>query len=238
MHWLFLFEDTPLPPDPPLKALTSLGKRFDVACRMLLAAVQSPADKATCFFRSDADVGEISTVVLDIDGSTFEEGGAPRSEIAIARWLGDAMKHAGGEKKTIPGVLVSTIAAMPPAHAFMERVSRAKESGLEIIVLHENGVPCLEVSKRNGLEATTSISPSEECLSRNPGNERLYIVGNHAGFAAEIETELLGMADGVFCLSTPGSEREGEKDGTPSYLGSQVILAFRAAIGESPPVAR
>ncbi|MBN2151315.1 MAG: hypothetical protein JW839_07720, partial [Candidatus Lokiarchaeota archaeon] len=143
MRFFLLFDTIPLTPAIPLKALTSQGRRLDVACRMLRACVLGPdgrpsGDSASGWF-SGAGRGA-PAVAVHVDGRALVAEAAIdffRSELVLARHLKN-MAGGGGDG----GCSGITLQALDDdacvADAFLESIKREKKEGANrVVVLHE-----------------------------------------------------------------------------------------------------
>jgi tRNA pseudouridine-54 N-methylase len=214
----FYFNDTPLHARVPLKAMTSQGRRFDVACRMIRAALFRDGKflptAVSCWFSGDPAIPPVRVDLCGQDLETNQEEGRFRSELAVARLLVAAMQDATGSgmEARSGGIVVTTFpAGENPVTDFMATIDRARTTeGRITVLLHESGSPLLSMDE-DGNVAT-------ELDANNP---LAIIVGNHKGFPEEIEQKLLDTCDHVACIRI---SRPGDVEQVPvSYLGSHVI---------------
>lgn len=157
-----------------------------------------------------ADGKDHPPLKLTIDGSLLADEflrESFHSELVIAKLLKNILE----KESQLPGISIDnldTTSDLPLA--FLEMVKQEKEqSACKVIMLHETGSAALA---SNEVDSITSYTHFQE--------EITVIIGNHNGFPATIENELLRLCDQVLCLSTrtplPGIK-------IMSYLGSHVI---------------
>jgi tRNA pseudouridine-54 N-methylase len=219
MKFFLLFDSTPLTSAVPLKALTSQGMRLDVACRMLRACVLGPDGRPSGHSVSAWFSGggrEAPARLVDIDGRVLDArvaAGCFRSELVLARHLkGIIAGIARGTGENVRGGIKLQVldGGTSAPDAFIDSIKREKhEAGKEIVLLHEHGIPILDGS-RPGILAWKQVQ----------GENAVIVVGNHQGFPAHVEKELLSISDHIFAI---GVGTHQDSAGQVSYLGSQVI---------------
>nr|MDO8085062.1 hypothetical protein [Candidatus Sigynarchaeum springense] len=220
MRYYLLFDSTHLSPAVPLKALTSQGSRLDVACRMLRACVLGPDGKPSGHSASAWFAGSGTNspaVAIHVDGRVLDASVAVdrfRSELVLAKHLKEIITAAvrGTGEKLAHGITLRLLdTATDAASAFLESIRLEKQhGGNKVVLLLERGTPVLEGSHPGCLE-----------LNSLRDEDVAIIVGDHHGFPARVEEELLSISDHVLAIGVGGPR---ELRGKTAYLGSHVIM--------------
>ena len=210
-HFLFLFQDTPFSSNVSLKALTSQGKRFDVACRMMRASLindgKRTGNSMTAVFKEKIDSN--SCIVLSIDGENITDENVKMqfgSELITAKYLLSLIKNHKGftEEETIT---INTVDVKPET-SFLDLVRSIKSNGSRIALFHESGDFVFKGANR-------------KLSMENEKNVFEYvIIGNNQGFPPDVLENLLLLVDATFALGRKDIHDSGLLF---SYLGSQVI---------------
>nr|MDO8111360.1 hypothetical protein [Candidatus Sigynarchaeota archaeon] len=212
VKFFFLFEAIPLTPSVPLKALTSQGRRFDVACRMIRSSLLFDGipthNSVEAWFGSDG--GKILPAILSIDGHILDDVLLFKkfySELVLAKFL----KQLAQGSSEVPGIEINALELSTDVQArFLDRMKLEKLEGRRALVaLHETGQAMVATGQEGAL------------LFQDRETRGLSIViGNHQGIPPAIEADLLQACDHVLCLSTITPEVGSQ---SISYLGSHVI---------------
>ncbi|MHA1681836.1 MAG: hypothetical protein ACTSUE_12570 [Promethearchaeota archaeon] len=216
LHFLFLFPRTHAGPDIPLKALTSQGKRFDVAARVVRAAIRfNPAHLGTViemWFGGETPKSKPCKVTVnpgELSPTTLEH--VFHSELRIARFF---KKLFVNEAFNEPGMVIEYIReGYSVDDHFLKRVRKMKENGtFEIIMLHEEGSPAFQLS--GSVFSATGVFLVDK-------SNIAIVIGNNEGFSPAIRDELETACDKKLSLQLKGADEESRP--STSYLGSQVI---------------
>ncbi len=190
-----------------------------MACRMLRACVLGPngspsGHSASAWFSGGGS--DSPAVAVHVDGRVL--GATPsldrfRSELVLAMYLKDAVAgiaHGKGENDRIGITLQVLDGATSVADTFLESINREKnEAGKKIVLLHEHGTPILDIS-----------NPGSLVWDALHDDDATIVVGNHRGFPARVEEELLSTSDHIVSI---GVTEPREAAAQVSYLGSHVI---------------
>ncbi|NMC04001.1 MAG: hypothetical protein GYA24_02255 [Candidatus Lokiarchaeota archaeon] len=222
MKFFLLFSSTPLPPSIPLKALTSQGKRLDVACRMLRACTVGPdgcpsGHHVAAWFAGDGKL--VRSIELHVDGHALDQPAILarfRSELVLARYLAEIVSGIARENGTKNEDCIHARfldAGMNAEDSFLEAIRREQvESGTEIILLHENGTPILDFCRPGMLE-----------WKQVQAHGAAIVIGDHNGFPVHVERTLLRTSDRILCITKSKRDEHGVGDAKViPYLGSHV----------------
>lgn len=197
------FATTPFQAPVPVKALTSAGKRFDVACRMLREVLRAdegftPAT-ATCWFGAGAGGSPVIRLDIDINGVKLD---AVASELRLASTLDNAIR--AGDTGTLSITVLDARDGLVPhviggIQAFKER------TGGQVVLLHETGQAVVGATA-TGIDVSWDV-PRDRSIA--------FVVGSHDGFPPDLEGAVRRACDACISLSPV------------SYLGSHVIRYLR-----------
>ncbi|MFX0101691.1 MAG: hypothetical protein ACFFCS_19155 [Candidatus Hodarchaeota archaeon] len=227
IKFLFFFQETPFTPDVPLKALTSQGKRFDVACRIIKSVLSSnddhPETSVECWF-AEGKLRE-KPVHLIINGDLVPEETRNRhffSELAIARFLkSEITNHVRNYEEDISCGIKMTFFPVDSTlkeHFINSLETLKSDEYFRMILLEEGGEPIFRSDEKLAISVDWGLHFNFDKLA--------FIIGDQAGFPDDLGNGWKTACHSRISLGTGGKSIEQETS-TVSYLGSQVVQMLR-----------
>ncbi len=179
---------------------------------MIKTAIQSNARLS--LFLGNQDMEEtIYKISFDGNEAGLDTRTAFKSELTIAKTIIETIKEMPPNAISYSpcnGIVIEILHGVEDIGTpFIQDMLRAKEqTGRQIILLHEHGVPAL--------------TRSDGCITWNESvsRESIFVLGDHSGFSPSLDMRVKRIADKVSCISI---ERGISSKDSKSYLGSHVI---------------